>query len=146
MKWSWALNGSISSAALLLPLMAAAESHIQPGAPGAASVAAAHVDFKIVIPKVLYLQVRREDDAGRAPTVAIMSNGRNATLSAADRTPDSSLASRSNVILSTSGTKVIAQDAQCTLGPAPAAVPADSHVRARVSVKASQVVCTASMP
>jgi hypothetical protein len=68
-KGSWAFNGVASTAALLLPLMAVAESHLQSGT-GAAFVATAHVNFKIVIPKVLSLQV------GDSGPLAIMSNGR----------------------------------------------------------------------
>jgi hypothetical protein len=42
--------------AALLPLMAAADSRLQSTAPGAAASATAHVDFKIVIPEVLFLR------------------------------------------------------------------------------------------
>jgi hypothetical protein len=147
-------TGAMSLAALLLPSMAAAESHMQTKASGTASVAAARVNFKIVIPTVLYMQVGNAADralrADRPPggdrtlgaeTVAIMSNSRNVTLNATVRRPDSDAALRGNVVrsapvilsasvLSASGRKVIAQDAPCTTG--------DAH--------AHPVVCTVSMP
>jgi hypothetical protein len=141
-KRSKAFTGAICVAALL-PSMVAAESHIQTKAAGTASVATARVNFKIVIPTVLYMQVGNAADhalgADRTPgaeTVAIMSNSRNVTLNATRRRPDSDVALRGNVvrsapvILSASGRKVIAQNAPCTAG--------DAH--------AHPVVCTASMP
>jgi hypothetical protein len=130
-KWSKGFNGSMSVAALLLPLMAAAESHMRTEAARAASAATAHVNFKIVIPTVLYLHVGNASDrALGAGTVAVMSNSRNVTLNATLRTPESDVHARGNVILSASARKVIAQDALCTVG--------DSHAR--------RVVCTVSMP
>ena len=71
MKWSCTFNGLIGTTALLLPLTAATESHLQTGPAGAGLSAAAQVNFKIIIPKVLYLHVD-------AQTVAAMSNGHNA--------------------------------------------------------------------
>jgi hypothetical protein len=56
MKWHEALSGLMSGMALLLPLPAVPESHIQTGSASASS-STAHVNFKIVIPQVLYLQV-----------------------------------------------------------------------------------------
>ena len=134
---------------MLLPSMVAAESHIQTKAAGTASVATARVNFKIVIPTVLYLQVGNAADralgadpalgADRplgAETVAIMSNSRNVTLNASVRRPDSEVPLPGNVvrgapvILSASRRKVLAQDAPCTAG--------DAHPH--------PVVCTVSMP
>jgi hypothetical protein len=148
----WAFSGLMSATALLLPLTVVPESRIQTGAPRAALSATAHVNFKIIIPKVLYLHVGAGNDrVAGAGTVAIMSNNRNVTLNATVRTPAGAIPpvsgddARGNVILSAAARKVIAQDARCTLGFAPAAVaPADS--RGRVSVDTRQVVCTASMP
>ena len=57
MKWHEALSGLMSGTALLLPLTAVPESHIQTGSASAVSSTTAHVNFKIVIPQVLYLQV-----------------------------------------------------------------------------------------
>ena len=68
MKRSWAFNGLMRTAtlllpltaALLLPLTAATESQIKSAAPNAALSATAQLNFKIIIPKVLYLQVGRD--------------------------------------------------------------------------------------
>lgn len=135
-KRSWAFNGLMSAAALLLPLTAATDSHIQTGAPSAAVDATAHVNFKIIVPQVLYVRT-----AG-AETMAILSNSRNVTLTATVRNsavtanqPTSADAVRGNVILSAAARKVIAQDAACR--------PGGPHPPLAV---AGQVVCTASMP
>jgi hypothetical protein len=139
----------MSTAALLLPLMVAGESHIQTQAAGAAPAATAHVNFKIVIPKVLYLRIGSGSD--RLPdteTVAIMSNSRNVALSTTVRTPESGVHPLGSVLLGTSvlGTsarKVIAQDALCAAGDVRATqAPATGHVK----VDDRQLVCTVSMP
>ncbi len=57
MKPSVALKTLAGVAALALPLLASAESNVQTGAATAAPGATAHVDFSIVIPKILYLRV-----------------------------------------------------------------------------------------
>src|SRR6202795_757181 len=57
MKTSIALKSLFGSGALMVPLMALAESNVQTGAATAAPGATAHVDFSIVIPKILYLRV-----------------------------------------------------------------------------------------
>ncbi len=57
MKTSVALKSLVGVAALALPLMAQAESNVQTGAATAAPGATAHVDFQVVIPKILYLRV-----------------------------------------------------------------------------------------
>ena len=57
MKTSFALKSLMGAGALMLPLMALAESNVQTGAATAAPGATAHVDFTIVIPKILYLRV-----------------------------------------------------------------------------------------
>ena len=137
-KWSWAFNGLMGSAALLLPMAAVPESRIQSEGASTALQATAHVNFKIVIPKVLYLHVGpgndREDADG--DTVAIMSNSRNVWLTATVRTRDDhSRAARGNVILSASARNIIAQDTVCTA--------LDLHPAA---VGASRVICTVSMP
>jgi hypothetical protein len=104
-KWSSAYNGLMSSAVLLLPLMAAAESRIQTAAAGAASSATAQVNFKIVIPKVLYLRVDSDmadgdDRTAGAQNVAVMSNSRNVTVNATlrDMTPNPSSSDLSGTI------------------------------------------------
>ena len=137
-KWSWAFNGLMSSAALLLPIAAVPESSIQSEGASTAVQATAHVNFKIVIPKVLYLQVGSGDhrDAD-AETVAVMSNSRNVWLTATVRTRDEhSRAARGNVILRCRReVDIIAQNTVCTaadLRPAAAS--------------AGRLICTVSMP
>jgi hypothetical protein len=133
-KWPYALNGLMSTAALLVPLTAATDSRIQTSAPGTSVSATAHVNFKIIIPTVLYLHVDGGSDRGDgAETVAIMSNGHNVTLNAT--TPDSTARSRGNVILSAAARKSIAQNAHCRLGLGQSARPA-----------ARQMICTVSTP
>jgi hypothetical protein len=126
-KWSWLWNGVLGSAALLLPLSAAPESHLLAPTAKDTSSAAAHVDFKIIIPRVLYLSV---PDAN---SVAVMSNSHNVALTATVRSATGSVAG--NLILSAAARKTIAQDAVCA---APAAA-----VRGAAS---NRVICTASMP
>jgi hypothetical protein len=142
-KWSWAVNGSMSVAALLLPLMVAADSQIQTSAANAASVATAHVNFKIIIPKVLSLRIGSGSTAG-AETVAIMSNGRNVSLNATLRTAEPDVHAPGRVVLGAAGRKVIAQDALCVAGDGHA-TPTPATAR-RVKVDDRQVVCTVSMP
>jgi hypothetical protein len=149
-KWSKGFNGSMGAAALLLPLMVAAESHIQTQAASAASAATAHVNFKIIIPTVLYLRAGggRDRIAG-AETVAVMSNSRNVTLSATVRTLDSDHP-RGSVILGASARKVIAQDAPCRefmpLSGDAHTVSAPAEGRGRIKVDDRHVICTVSMP
>jgi hypothetical protein len=97
LKWSWAFNGVLGTAALMLPLSAAPESHIQAQTTNAAAGATAHVNFKIIIPRVLYLHVSDAD------TVAVMSNSHNVALTATVPSTAGSGAAR----------KTIAQDAVC---------------------------------
>jgi len=148
----------VTAAALLLPFLAAGESHVQMGAPGAALRATAHLNFKIIIPKVLYLNAGGGNDrVAGVQTVAIMSNSRNVTLAATVHTSDDDRSAaaakqpqsddeiRGNVILSAAAHRVIAQDAACRLGLAPPASNfADSHGSAAHDTR--RVVCTASMP
>lgn len=134
MKWTRVLNGLMSTASLLLPLTAGSESHVQSAAPTAAVTATAAVIFKIVIPKVLSLQL----DDGRSlaldtHSVSIMSNGHTVSLNATERTANSSSPSRGNVILSSAARKGIAQVAQCSLD------------RKR-SADSRMTVCTVSTP
>ncbi len=130
MKWHRAFNGLMTGAALLLPLAAVPESRIESGMTSKASSAMAHVNFKIVIPQVLYLRLGPGNDGvAGMQSVAIMSNGRNVTLNSTDRAPDSSAPARRNVILNASAGKPIAQEAQC----APTLTP-------------TGVICTVSMP
>jgi hypothetical protein len=142
MKCPWAFNGLMSTAALLMPMMAVPESHVQTAAASTATNAAAHVNFKIVIPTVLYLRMGSANDRGEgAKTVTIMSNGRNVMLNPSARSADDAPAH--GVILSASARKVIAQEAPCTLGIDDAAATARTH---RVNFNSQTLVCTVSMP
>jgi hypothetical protein len=143
MKCPWAFNGLMSTA-LLMPMVAAPESHVQTAAASTAANAAAHVNFKIVIPTVLYLRMGSANDRGDgAKTVTIMSNGRNVMLNPTARSPDEPLA-HDGVILSASARKVIAQEAPCALGIDDAA--AASARAYRVNFNSHTLVCTVSMP
>jgi hypothetical protein len=116
--------------------MAAGESHLKPAAPTDSSSASAHVNFKIVIPNVLYVHIGGEN--ARTPdtqSVSIFSNGRNVTLNSSLSTADSRDHAHGNLVLSAAGRKVIAQEAPCAL-KFPRAANGDSR----------QVICTASMP
>ncbi len=57
MNTSIAVKGLLGAGALMLPLLAFAESNVQTGAATASPGATAHVDFSVVIPKILYLRV-----------------------------------------------------------------------------------------
>jgi hypothetical protein len=133
-KWTRLFNGLMSTASLLLPLTAASESHVQTEAATAAVTATAGVNFKIVIPKVLSLQLG--DDSSLAldtHSVNIMSNGHNVSLNATERTANLSSPARGNVILSSSARKGIAQVAQCSLDK-------------KRSADSRMTVCTVSTP
>jgi hypothetical protein len=145
-KWHCAFNGLMSATALLLPLVAVPESHIESQSASSASSTTAHVNFKVVIPQVLYLHMAAaHDDAAGGNTVGIMSTGRNVTLSATVRTPYLNILARRNVILNAAARKAIAQNAQCTPAPAPSGLPpAGSPDSTETGTRA--VICTASMP
>jgi hypothetical protein len=135
----------MGTAALLLPMMVAGESHIQTETAGTATTATAHVNFKIVIPTVLYLRVSGGNEPKEgAETVAVMSNSRNLALNATVRTSDSDVHAR-GVVLGTSGRKTIAQDALCTLGNAAHAAAAPVSTRPAKAAD-RQAICTVSMP
>jgi hypothetical protein len=133
MKWSWAFNCVVGAAALLVPPTAAPDSRLQAQAGNAASSTLAHVNFKIIIPPVLYLHVASANEGAADPrTVAIMSNNHNVTLTATARTPANTVAG--TFILSAAARKIIAQEAVCT--PSAGAHRALGH----------GLVCTASIP
>ncbi|MGO9038363.1 MAG: hypothetical protein ACLPX1_06050 [Steroidobacteraceae bacterium] len=67
MKTSMALKTLLGAASMALPLMAFGESNVQTGA-GTLN-ATAHVDFQIVIPRILYLRV----GAGTSYTTGVLS-------------------------------------------------------------------------
>jgi hypothetical protein len=128
-----AARPSLASAALLLPLLAAADSQVQTGAARATLRATAHLDFRIVIPRVLSLDLASGVESVRgAQTVAIFTNSHNVTLAATVHASDEA---RGNIILNAAARKVIAQNAACMPGLSRAA-----------AASASGVICTASMP
>ena len=130
-----ALRGLTIATSLLLPLWAAAESHLQAAPQNGKLSAAAHVDFRIVIPKVLSVGIAGGDTQGPgAQKVAIFSNSHNVTLAAS---AGSTSAARNNVILRAAAGKVIAREAACQL-------PADAP--RGVAPKTSGMICTVSMP
>jgi hypothetical protein len=136
-------------AALLLPFLAAADSQLARGAAHTTLEASAHLDFKIVIPRVLSMDIadgltdmRGAIDARGARTVAIYANSHNATLAA---TLPSSDRARGNVILNSAAWKVISQNALCTPGLAHAAIARPARGLAGQPSNAP-VTCTASMP
>ena len=140
------LVGGGVAGAWLLPSMAVPESRIASGAPGAARSATAHVTFKIIIPKVLYVRVGNvSENALDAGNVAVMSNGHNATLNAALRTLDSKAPARGNLILNSAARKGIAQNAQCSPA-ADRAAPAAAASSGDGNSTAPQIVCTVSTP
>jgi hypothetical protein len=125
----------MTATSLLLPLWAAAESHVQAGVVSGKSSATARVDFKIVVPKVLALGVAGGDSHGwGVQRVAIFSNSRNVTLAASSAALP---AARNNVILTAAARKTIAREAACRL-------PADASRGA--ASKTSGMVCTVAMP
>jgi hypothetical protein len=128
-------RGLITATSLLLPLWAAAESHLQARTASGKVSATAHVDFRIVIPKVLSVGLAGGDTQGPGvQRVAIFSNSRNVTLAAST---GSTPAARSNVILRAAAGKVIARDAACEL-------PADAS--RSVQSMNTGMICTVSMP
>jgi hypothetical protein len=117
------------AAALLVPFLSAADSYVETRAKGAALRATAHVDFKIIIPRILALDLASGDD--RIPgthKVGILSNSRSVTLAA---TVSASDEARGHVILNAAARKIILQDAACTTG---------------LTRLPNPVVCTVSMP
>ncbi len=105
-----------SCAALLLPFLAAADSQVESGSARAALKATAHLDFKIVIPPVLSMDMADSLEVVRgAQTVAIYTNSHNATLAATLAVSDQA---RGNIILSSAARKIIAQNVYCAPGAA----------------------------
>jgi len=123
-------RAALAGGVLLLPWLAAADSQPQGGVAAKTLRASAHVDFRIVIPRMLALQVdvaHAAEATGAAQTVAVYGNGRTIALgaTAADN-------ARSGLILSAAARKAIAQDAVCAPSP--------------VRRNNRGIVCTASSP
>jgi hypothetical protein len=98
---------------LLAPLPAAAESQIHADATHRMT-AIAHVEFKIVIPTTLSIEVLSSIQSRvDAQKVAIGSNGRTVVLAATVQGTD---LPRHDLILGAAARKTIAQDTACVLG------------------------------
>ncbi|MDP8985690.1 MAG: hypothetical protein M3N97_11770 [Pseudomonadota bacterium] len=133
---SAALCALLTATGLLLPMGGAAESQLGTGKSNARVSASAHVDFRIVIPQTLSLDVAN-GDTQRAGTqsvapVAIYSNSRNVTLAAST---GSAPAARNNVVLRATAGKVIERGAACRF-------PDD----ARGAAETNRMICTVAMP
>jgi hypothetical protein len=174
-KWSSAFLCLMSTAALLVPFMAAADSHLQTKATDAKFISTAQVDFKIVIPTVIYLQLGNGSDRDGGPVpLRIMSNSRAMTLKASVRMSDGGGSNSStptsmiptvarpisavtakmpasgdeagrNVILIAAARKIIAQDEECILRDAHPAA-VPANAHGVVHVNAAEAFCTVSMP
>jgi hypothetical protein len=130
-----------SSVTMLLPLLAAADSQLSVG--GASLRATAHVDFKVVIPAVLSLDMPGDAESVRGtPSVAIFSNNHNVMLAATSRLSEKA---QGSVVLSSAAKKVIAQKVACTTGSSRAAALPATTPRGGES-DADGVVCTACVP
>jgi hypothetical protein len=135
------VRAALAGGVLLLPWLAAADSQPQGGVGAKALRANAHLDFRIIIPRMLALQVdgahvapaaikvsaAANSAAGPPQTVAVYGNGRTTALGATAADD-----SQGGLILSAAARKAIAEDAVC----APA--PVQGTVRG--------IVCTASSP
>ena len=123
--WRAARTALAGSAALLLPFLAAADSQLASGS--ATLRASAHLDFKIIIPRVLSLDLPGELRGGTgAQPVAIYSNSRSIAFGP---TITASGAARGGLVLNAAARKVIAQNVSCGTG-----------------VRTASLICTASMP
>jgi hypothetical protein len=128
----------MATAALLLPLTAATESQIRTGATSTSLSATAQLNFKIIIPKVLYLQLGREGVRVEGPqTVTIVSNSRNVTLNASVDSSHADDTALGRVILSSGARKAISQEAVCTVG---------EQRGATAAANGGRLLCTASIP
>ena len=125
------LSRSMSIAALMLPLLAAGESQFDLGstAPRAARplAADARLNFKIVIPQVLSLDIPGGARLATQARASIGSNGRSVAL-ASTRAAD---AARHDLVLTAAAGRVLVREADC--------VP-------DVPARAARVTCTVAMP
>ena len=125
------ISRPMSVAALLLPLLAGAESQIDVGsaAPRAARplTATAHLNFKIVIPPVLSLDIPGGVRGGSQARASIGSNGRSVAL-ASTRAADTG---RHDLVFTAARGRTLVREADC-VPEAPAS--------------AARVTCTVAMP
>jgi hypothetical protein len=131
-----------SCAAVLLPLLAAADSQLLRRAGSGATSAAARVTFKIVIPTVLSLEMPGDAERARGEhNAAVFSNGHSVALAAALR---SSEEPRGTLLLNSAARKALAQNAACAPEPRRSAAPANA--RLGLEPLSTALVCTACMP
>jgi hypothetical protein len=123
--WRRARAALAGGAALLLPFLAAADSQLVGGSASPLR-ATAHLDFKIVIPRVLSLDVSGESRIPGAQNVAIYSNSHNVAFGSTIRASD---IARGGLVLNAAARRVIAQNVSCGAG-----------------TQTSALICTASMP
>ena len=107
-----ALGGLMFLGALLLPLLAFADSQLASGTQGRLT-ATAHLRFRIIIPAVLSLDVADSTRTAATQTVIVTSNSHNVTLGA---TLGNSAEATGRVVLSAASRRGIAQEASCTPG------------------------------
>lgn len=135
MKSCLGLRGLACATGLLLPWWAVAESQLQAGAVAGKGSAAAHVNFRIVIPPVLSLGLAGGDtQAGAVQKVVIFSNNRAVSLAA---TAGVLPAAHDSLVLRAAAGRVIAREAACRL-------PTDAAPG--VAAKTDRMICTVSMP
>lgn len=129
------IGGLMSFGALLLPLVAFADSQLETGT-HAPLTATAHLSFRIIIPTVLSLDVADGTRTAGAQTVTVTSNSRTVVLGA---TLGNSTETARGLVLSAAARRGIAKGASCTPGLPQAA--ADN-----MDVGPGKRFCTVSMP
>jgi hypothetical protein len=134
-----AFSRLMGSLLTLLPLCLAAESQIAANGSGRQLSAAAHVDFRIIIPRVLALDVASDTRGPGAQRVAVFSNSRTATLSST--LPGLSLPANRSVILVAAARKVIAEETLCVSSSG-----INAGTLAGAAGKPHGMICTVSMP
>jgi hypothetical protein len=115
-------------AGALMPMAAPGESHVQSGV--ASLSASAHLDFRIIIPEVLYLNTGAAD--GIAVPIAVFSNGRSVALATTVHGADSVTA---HLILNGAGRRGVSRSSAC-----------GSAVKPAGAAGSYRLVCTASAP
>lgn len=127
MRYLSAFTGLLTAMGLLLPLCTPADSGVRSATHDSST--AAHVDFMIVIPAALSLDLAA---LPRAASVAIYSSGRNVTLAATPARPQTrsiAMPTSKAMILTAAARRAIAQNVACATEEA-----------------SSPIICTVSMP
>lgn len=119
----------LSVASGLMPVIASGESQLHAG--GGSSSASAHLNFRIIIPQVLYLNTGATD--GHAAQPAVFSNGRNVAL--VTTVQGAGAAVTAHLILSGAGRRAISRISACATAREPGR-----------TVASGRLVCTASTP